>query len=48
MNGNSDIFKARPTEAVNDYKGIDLYIKLMSEHLKTKYCKNHLPSLEYL
>ena len=48
MKENSNIFKSRPTEAVNDRKGVDLYVKLMSEQLKTEYSKNHQPSLEYL
>ena len=40
---NSNIFKAGQTEAVNDHKGSDLYIKSMSEQLKIEYCKNHQP-----
>ena len=32
---NPNIFKARPTEAVNYHKGVYLYIRVMSEHLKT-------------
>ena len=45
MKENSNIFKARPAEAVNDHKGVDLYIKLMSEHIKTKYYKNPLKAV---
>ena len=39
MEENSNIFKVRPTEAVNDHKGVDLYTTLMSKYHKIDIAK---------